>query len=773
MPASPDKDTPHIEPAAIEAFVAIVFDGLDGFVPVRLLSEKGSEKRSPQSFFPRVENAAQELVRLAPKAANGSFALCAVPATVAQKGRARSSDVAQTAVVLIDIDDGEPAEVLDHLTAHIGAPSLVVTSGGTTDQGHPKLHAYWRLKSVASGNDLNLVADARRLLAEKTGADTSFASLHQPIRVPGSVHGKNGLKQPVRILSNTSNEYNLKAMAESLDRMPALGQMTEGLAAQRSPGNGDADVRHLMTAKIREGGLDGVTRHDAMTKVIGHWIRNARTGNCTLEQARSAVHDHNQACISPPWPGARIDQEFNRLLDRDIENNGPMPRRALSAAGHGAPEFSDDALAAEFVAVDGENWKCVRSLGQWFHWDGRRWAPDETNLIRESIRRTCRTVSLTAKRKTTAQRIASARTISAVERIIASDPMVTALVGDFDSHPMLLNTPAGVVDLRTRETLAHDPSLLLSQITRGSFNGSAPRFNAFLREITNGDEAMIAYLQRLFGYAVTGQQIEQIFAFFHGSGANGKSKLLEAVSYALGDYAGTAAADTFMAASADRHTADLADLRGKRLVTVSELESGTRWAESRLKAITGGDPIKVRRLYKDHFEDRPQYKIIFSGNHRPSLSRVGAAMRRRLHLVPFEVTISAKKQDRALSERLRGEADGILTWLLEGTREWQRVGLTTPDKVTRSTEEYFQDEDILDQWLEDCCKTGTGFAAKSVDLFKSWSAWANERGHEFGSSKSFGERLREAGFQSTKVSGARGWKGVAIRRGPRTGAAMS
>ena len=194
--------------------------------------------------------------------------------------------------------------------------------------------------------------------------------------------------------------------------------------------------------------------------------------------------------------------------------------------------------------------------------------------------------------------------------------------------------------------------------------------------------------------------------FLHGSGANGKSVFVQAISQVMGTYAATAPLSSFMAARTDAHPTDIAGLVGKRLVSVTETEPGRAWAESRIKTITGGDPVRARFMNRDFFEFSPTFKLLVAGNHRPRLTGVGEAMRRRLHLVPFTVTIPAERRDKHLLERLLEERDGILGWMIEGHASWRELGLAPPESVLRSVEEYFLDEDMVGQWIEERCVTG-------------------------------------------------------------------
>jgi putative DNA primase/helicase len=201
------------------------------------------------------------------------------------------------------------------------------------------------------------------------------------------------------------------------------------------------------------------------------------------------------------------------------------------------------------------------------------------------------------------------------------------------------------------------------------------------------------------------------------------------------------------------------------MVIVPETDPGRAWAEGRIKSITGGERIRANFMHRDHFEFVPQFKLVVAGNHRPSLSSVGEAMRRRLHLVPFDVTIPAERRDADLAGKLMTESDGILGWMLEGCAEWQEHGLSPPPAVLAAADDYFADEDLVGQWLEEACERDPEARATAQALFASWSQWADAGGHPRGTKKSLGEALRQRGFASGKVARTRGWFGLRPKAG--------
>ena len=428
------------------------------------------------------------------------------------------------------------------------------------------------------------------------------------------------------------------------------------------------------------------------------------------------------------------------------------------------PSFSDDALALRFCDRHEGDLRFVAAWGKWFRWDGARWRQDDTLYAYDLARLVCREAAAECNGSGNAKAaIASAKTVAAVERLARADRRIAATIDQWDRDPLLLNTPAGVVDLRTGDMRPHRAEDFMTKITAIAPGGECPLFLAFLDRITRSDREIVAYLQRVFGYALTGLTREHALFFAYGTGANGKSVLLSTVAGILGDYHRTAPIETFTAANGERHPTDLAGLRGARLVSATETEEGRRWAESRVKQLTGGDIISARFMRQDFFEFLPAFKLFIAGNHKPSLRSVDEAIRRRFHLIPFAVTIPADERDGELTEKLKAEWPGILAWLIEGCLEWQAEGLRPPIAVLDATAAYLEAEDAIAAWIDEGCERVAGGWTSLSALYGSWSDWAAKAGEIAGSQKGLGEKLKTRGFIDHKKTVGKGFYGLRIR----------
>ena len=439
----------------------------------------------------------------------------------------------------------------------------------------------------------------------------------------------------------------------------------------------------------------------------------------------------------------------------------PSPQVADDGEDVRPPAFSDDDLALRFAERHAGDLRYVAPWGKWLSWDGKRWRMDDTLHAFDRARHVCREAAAecdTQRKKA----IASAKTVAAVVTLARADRRLAATVDQWDADPSLLNTPDGVVDQQTGHIRPARPEDYMTKITAVGPRGDCPCFLAFLERITGGDLHLIAYLQRVLGYSLTGITREHALFFAYGTGANGKSVLLSTVAGILGEYHRAAPIETFTASNSERHPTDLAGLRGAQLVTATETEEGRHWAEAKIKQLTGGDTIAARFMRQDFFEYRPAFKLFIAGNHKPSLRSVDEAIRRRFHLIPFAVTIPPNERDAELAEKLKAEWAAILGWMIQGGLEWQAKGIRPPRAVADATTAYLEAEDAVAAWLHEKCDRDPNAWASSSQLFGSWGAWATAAGETIGSQKALTAKLEAKGIAKKDTNKAKGFIGLRI-----------
>lgn len=426
----------------------------------------------------------------------------------------------------------------------------------------------------------------------------------------------------------------------------------------------------------------------------------------------------------------------------DMETPPPAGEADYGAADEATPPaFTDEALSLRFADRHHDDLRYVAKWGKWMLRRPAVWIPDDTLAAFNMARAICREASAEVNKERIAAMVASAKTVAAVEKLAKADRRHAATVDQWDADPWLLNTPGGVVDLRTRTMRRHRPDDYLTKITAVTPNGECPLWLKFLGRVTGGDADLISYLQRVCGYALTGITRDHAMFFAYGTGRNGKGVFLNTVTAIMGDYAVTADPDTFTATGTGKHLSVLARLQGARLVVAQETEQGVPWAEARIKKLTGGDPITANYMRQDPFTFDPQFKLFMGGNHKPALKAVDEAIKARFNLVPFEVTIPKEERDPELSDKLKAEWPGILRWMIDGCMAWQREGLSSPGAVQAATDSYMGDEDTTAIWLAECCKAiGYGWTETSK-LFTNWSTWAKAAGEQPGTMKAFSQEL--------------------------------
>jgi putative DNA primase/helicase len=433
-------------------------------------------------------------------------------------------------------------------------------------------------------------------------------------------------------------------------------------------------------------------------------------------------------------------------------------------------DLTQDGLALRLGCRWRDEARHVAAWGRWLFFDGVAWRMDETLQHMTRARQFLRDCAeeIEPSDPTAARGLRRADTVAKVIGLARSNPHQVATVEQWDADPWLLGTPGGTVDLRTgvmRPAAPTDYITKAAAVAPAPPGTDAPLFRAFLDRITDADAELQAYLQRFAGYALTGVTEEHAFVFGYGTGANGKTVLENLLKDIMGDYAGTIPTEMLMVSDGERHPTELARLRGVRLATGSETEDGRRWAEAKIKTLTGGDPIAARFMRQDFFEFKPQFKLFVVGNHRPSLRGVDEAMRRRLHLVPFTVTIPEDERDTELPDKLRAEWPAILRWMVDGCLEWQRRRLDPPASVRGATADYLEAEDALNLWMEESATREHPDAWEPTGLlFASWKRWADTAGEFVGTQRRLSQLLQDRGLVPKRQpgTGLRGFRGIRL-----------
>ena len=344
LPWEEESGAAAINHGAIATFLEVVFGYCDGLIPVRGFVDQGQgiDTRPHNIWIPADRHAAESLGAYATWAAREGTAVYVIPGTVAEHGQARADHVRQMQALVVDLDTGDVEAKLAHLVQHLGAPTLLVASGGRTAEGAAKLHAWWRLTEPAEAIDVARLCALRGEMAEKVGGDPHFRSAHQPIRVPGTVYRKGGVERVVTIRQHDpAREVDLAELAEAVAAMPYLpGQERTQAAAQGDRPSLDA----ILTTPVREGAQDGWTRFQGASAAIGHFIRQVHEGRLTPDQGWEAICGYNAACLRPAWPLDRLKAEADAIWALHVGRNGPPLLRADGAPPAAVPTHTLGAL---------------------------------------------------------------------------------------------------------------------------------------------------------------------------------------------------------------------------------------------------------------------------------------------------------------------------------------------------------------------------------------------------------------------------------------------
>jgi putative DNA primase/helicase len=421
--------------------------------------------------------------------------------------------------------------------------------------------------------------------------------------------------------------------------------------------------------------------------------------------------------------------------------------------------LTDSGNAECFRKLYGHQYTFVFEKKRWFRDNGIRWEDDNERVIlkmldtiRERGRQAWELQDLDKQKSIIKWCLYSESRMKLNSALSIAESMMPQSINSFDADPWKLCCANGAVDLKTGDLLTPKRDDWFYKSTNILYDPVAKciRFLQFLEEIFNGDRELINFIEKAVGYLITGLTVEQVLFILYGTGANGKSVLLNILGELLGDYAITTPASTFKDNPYhDSIPNDIARMAGARFVKSIEVKEGTHLNEERIKALTGGDRISARYLHNEFFEFTPVCKFWIAVNHKPVIRGSDEAIWRRIRLIPFEVFFPPEKRDPNLYQALKAELPGILSWAVQGCLKWQTEGLEPVGKVKEATSAYRAESDLIAQFLEEktCASTKK---VKAGELYKAYESWCKEHGEFVISGTKFGKRMEEKGFIKKK-----------------------
>jgi putative DNA primase/helicase len=446
-----------------------------------------------------------------------------------------------------------------------------------------------------------------------------------------------------------------------------------------------------------------------------------------------------------------------------------------------SPLHNDYGNSQRLVAMYGNDLRYCHEMRKWIHFDSRRWKPDTTGeacrlakkAMLEFVRQAFE-VELTgdeeADKDVKALRsfaIGSLNERRISHLLILAQSEIYVEPHHLDAHPLLLNVLNGTLNLETGELRPHRREDYLTKLVHVEYHPDAkcPRFRQFIREVLHKN--LHGYIQRAFGYSLTGTTIEKVVFCLHGPGNSGKSTLLTTFHDLIAEYAVLIQADTLMVRKHDTNNtqADLCDLRGARFAHTSECEASQRLSQARLKGITQGmGSIKATRKFENPITFPETHKLWLDTNERPGIANVDdQATFNRLHSIPFSNAIDEDKIDEHLGSKLKKEWEGILAWAVAGAMEYFEKGLDKPPEVETSTEEWRTENDNIGRFIDICCVTGDAFRVRAGAFYSAYRDWAARSGEIAASDRVFSARLIGRGYARKDDNKGRYYQGIAER----------
>lgn len=724
------------------------------------------------------------------------FGVC-LGALPKESGRFVTEDITSMPGLYLDIDiagDGHKninlpqsvSQALEFINDLPLGPSIIVNSGGG-------LHVYylfnepWEIETPEERAQAQAVSKGWQdfIRTRTSWTIDSTHDLPRVLRLPGTINGKIP-NSPMRVDVITHNDFRYNPSdfqeyaceiakiekREKFHRNPSDGpsslildncvflQAIRDNAAQVTEPQWVAALSNL--ARCSDGPeachamsapYPGYTYQETEAK-ISHALNNMHPQSCQYIQNVLGFNQCPECGVKAPvaWALKRKRKQENPIPD-DFWN--PKPDEPELS------KFTDLGNAEYFSRYYAGRVRHCAEMDKWLIWDGKRWNIDGSNQITVMAGKCVRSmydflskIDDDAARKQLfkhAMKSEDANKLAAMIKLARGYMSVS--VDTLDQDPWLLNSPSGIIDLKTGELLPHDPARNMTKMISATYDPAAmcPTFEKFIDSTFESNASVIGFMRRFLGYCLTGDTREQQFVIAWGSmGRNGKGTLLNLISDILQDYAKATPTDVLYAKKFDKPSNDIARLAGARFVLASEGERGKRLDEPLVKKMTGQDILAARFLYKETFEFMPQFKLVMMTNEKPTASEDDAALWARIQLVPFNRRFDGENQDKHLKQKLRNprEVSGILNWLIKGCLEWQRTGLNPPEEVLHATREYRDENDKLKAWIEECCDVRPDGIAAPKDLYRNFQAWSLANGEKFIMIfKNFNTALIKRGFE--------------------------
>jgi len=476
----------------------------------------------------------------------------------------------------------------------------------------------------------------------------------------------------------------------------------------------------------------------------------------------------------PTTPGKEPYTEAD--CKRIAKSYGRYPQGTPTEGRH---HKNDVGNAERLMSLYGDKIRYCYDRKLWYTWTGKYWKLDDGSGIMRYAQKTARLIYVEAanepdkdKAEEMGKWASASESNAKLQAMIAqAQPMASIGMDEFDRDIWLLNCANGTINLKTGVLQPHNPSDYITRVISTKYNPDATsaEWVKFLKR-TFGDKAeLIAFCKRALGYSISGSQGEMAIFFCFGEGWNGKSTLLGAIRLILEEYATEVEPATFMIdkSGGTGPNEAIASLYNVNFVTSTEVEEGQRLSTSLLKRMTGGESLRCEHKFERGWNYKPRYKLWMCGNHQPQLSDTTKSIKNRFHQIPFLFTISPDDKSRIphYDEVLfRDHGEAILAWLVQGCLEYQKEGLGTSAAVSEATQSYFENQDILHDFLKELCLINPTSTITIADLYKEYLDWCVSNGDKNPLGKvRFNNKIAEKGIVKSQGAGNKTiWLGLRL-----------
>lgn len=565
-----------------------------------------------------------------------------------------------------------------------------------------------------------------------------------------------------------------------------------------------------------ESQMDRIFRNSALMRDKWDEMRGAQTyGELTIRNACANTTNGYVKTVKKADDSFVVKNKTDFIMDEEtgevLEN---CFRAQMNIDEFGEPIFrikknykrysyNDTGNALRFYDYFGDLFKYNVTDKCFMYWTGKTWIRDYTDIIRKYANKFIEILKEEehfleeeiAKAKADGKDDEQKRLLKALDACQKNTSRVSNKAGkdamisefkslfdvpikndEFNKDKWLLNTDSGIVDLTNGKIHPFDKEKMMSQNTnlKVSYDEPVEWINflkgIFKREKNEETQEIIDAFQTCLGYSLTGSVREQVLFMLWGDGSNGKTTLLQQMSYIMGDYGQNVASSVLMENKNNNNSAtySIAKLQNSRFVLTEETNDGGRMAEGRVKEITGGGEVSAQFKYGNEFSYFPQYKVWIATNNLPIIVGTDHGIWRRIFEFPFMRIFTEEEKDKDLPDKLKKESSEILGWAIKGAVKYkERNRLIFPKCLSEAKQKYKEKMDVIFQFTNDECVFDPKGKIECKLLYSLYKEWAKNNSEWVLKESKFKERLEQKGVFVTRNT-----KGKAIYNGIRTREAL-